>query len=101
MLAWPLRRFLAAAGFALCRPLEPLAGREWPLERKRFPLVALLAERGACPFFEALFVRREVCAWRELLFVRDEAVRASLPERRATRPAEELCAGLRLRARAG
>ena len=44
LLAWPLRRFLAAAGFALCRPLAPLAGREWPFERKRFPLVALLAE---------------------------------------------------------
>ena len=45
--AWPLRKFLAAAGFALCRPLAPLAGREWPFERKRFPLEKLLPEWGA------------------------------------------------------
>jgi hypothetical protein len=43
LVVWPLRKFLVAAGFALCRPLAPLAGREWPFERKRFPLEKLLA----------------------------------------------------------
>lgn len=85
--ACPLLRLRAAAGLDLCKPLAPFVREPfclpWP-----FPF----------PFFAVLCAQRAGAAWRELPFERAPLLR-DVP--RATRPFEEVDAGLRLRVWAG